>query len=212
MSRAGRGARSGYPARTGIFASRAEIKGVERLRASVAVAALVGTLTGVPLAAATGTDPAANGARAVITAQPGLDAQIVSRLNAIRVDHGLRRLTPAPGLAAAARLHSRQMALSGRFQHESLDGSAFWKRIRRVYGAAGFRTWTVGENLLWWSPTATAADVASGWLDSPPHRQNLLNPSWCEIGVSAVHDTAAPGDFEGLETTIVTADFGCRRR
>jgi uncharacterized protein YkwD len=185
---------------------------VGRLRASIAVAALVGTLVGVPIAAATATSPAATGARAAITAQPNLDVQILARLNAIRIGHGLRRLTLAPGLMAAARLHSRQMAVSGRFQHESPDGSAFWKRIRRFYGAGGFHAWTVGENLLWWSPAATAADVASGWLDSPPHRQILLDPSWCELGVSAVHDTAAPGDFEGLEATIVTADFGCRHR
>jgi uncharacterized protein YkwD len=48
------------------------------------------------------------------------------------------------------------------------------------------------------------------WLNSPPHRKNLLTPGWREIGLSAVHVAAAPGVFEGRETTIVTADFGTR--
>ena len=40
----------------------------------------------------------------------------------------------------------------------------------------------------------------------------LLDPSWREVGVSAVQDSAAPGDFQGLQATIVTADFGVRSR
>jgi hypothetical protein len=30
------------------------------------------------------------------------------------------------------------------------------------------------------------------------------------VGVAAMHDTAAPGDFGDQEATIVTADFGVR--
>ena len=185
---------------------------MERLRASAALVALVGALAGVPVAAATTMSPSGRNARAVITVQPGFDTQILVRLNAVRAQHGLPRLGPAPALAAAARLHSRQMALSGLFRHESPDGSPFSKRIKQYYGNVGFRAWRIGETLLWWSPTATADDVVSGWLNSPPHRMILLDRSFCEVGVSAVQDTAAPGDFHGLEATIVTADFGCRSR
>ena len=48
------------------------------------------------------------------------------------------------------------------------------------------------------------------WLDSPEHRKNLENPSWREIGVSAVHVAQAPGVYHGQEVTIVTTDFGVR--
>ena len=49
------------------------------------------------------------------------------------------------------------------------------------------------------------------WLNSPEHKANLLTARWREIGVSAVHVTAAPGAFHGLDVTIVTTDFGVRR-
>jgi hypothetical protein len=35
---------------------------------------------------------------------------------------------------------------------------------------------------------------------------------WHELGISAIHDPAAPGRYRGLEVTIVTADFGVRTR
>ena len=48
-------------------------------------------------------------------------------------------------------------------------------------------------------------------MKSPEHRANLLSAKWREIGLSAVHVQAAPGTFDGLDVTIVTADFGVRR-
>ena len=50
------------------------------------------------------------------------------------------------------------------------------------------------------------------WLASPPHRANLLDPHWREVGLSAVHATSAPGVYGGEAATIVTADFGVRSR
>jgi Uncharacterized protein with SCP/PR1 domains len=44
------------------------------------------------------------------------------------------------------------MAAKGYFEHESADGTAFWKRIQHWYGSSGFGFWSVGENLLWSSP------------------------------------------------------------
>jgi uncharacterized protein YkwD len=49
------------------------------------------------------------------------------------------------------------------------------------------------------------------WMKSPGHRENILTARWREIGLSAVHATAAPGTFRGLDVTIVTTDFGVRR-
>jgi hypothetical protein len=39
----------------------------------------------------------------------------------------------------------------------------------------------------------------------------MLTARWRDIGLSAVHLTAAPGTYGGREVTIVTADFGVRR-
>lgn len=167
----------------------------------------------VLVATAVAVSPAgASGAHGVVTSAPGLARSVVAELNRVRQEHGLRPLQPSPGLAAAARAHSREMVSSGRFEHESPDGTAFWKRIGRFYGAAGFRTWQVGENLIWSPGTLTAAAVVKGWLDSPPHRRIMLDPAYREIGVAAVRDTRAPADFRDSDATIVTADFGARVR
>ena len=49
------------------------------------------------------------------------------------------------------------------------------------------------------------------WLNSPPHRENLLNPRWREIGLGGVRALGAPGIYTGYDVTILTADFGYRR-
>jgi uncharacterized protein YkwD len=103
------------------------------------------------------------------------------------------------------------MADQGYFQHESADGSAFWKRLQRFYPSSPWRYWSVGENLLWSSPDVDASGALQMWLNSPEHKANLLTARWREIGVSAVHVAAAPGTFRGLDVTIVTTDFGVRR-
>jgi uncharacterized protein YkwD len=65
--------------------------------------------------------------------------------------------------------------------------------------------------LLWSDANITATDAVAMWMQSPEHRANLLSRTWREIGISAVHFDAAPGEYGGESVTIVTADFGSRR-
>jgi uncharacterized protein YkwD len=139
-----------------------------------------------------------------------LTAQVLGAVNQVRAQHGLVPLKLSRSLSTAALQHAGEMARDGYFSHDSKDGSAFWKRVQRYYGSAGFGLWSVGENLLWSSPDVDAAGALKMWMASPEHRANLLTPRWREIGLAAVHQTAAPGAFHGLDVTIVAADFGVR--
>jgi uncharacterized protein YkwD len=139
-----------------------------------------------------------------------LEANVLVAINAIRAQHHLRALRLSSPLELAARAHSEQMAADGYFAHESADGSAFWRRVQSFYRSSPWRVWSVGENLLWSSPDVDARRALELWLASPEHRKNLLNPSWREIGVSAVHVTHARGVFHGSDVTVVTTDFGVR--
>ncbi|MFL5953534.1 MAG: CAP domain-containing protein [Gaiellaceae bacterium] len=141
----------------------------------------------------------------------GLESGVLQQLNKIRAQHGLIPLKLNARLTAAATQHSREMGADGYFEHNSVDGTAFWKRIGHWYASSGFGYWSVGENLLWSSPEVEAAGALQLWMNSPEHRANILTPRWREIGVSAVHLQAAPGTYRGLEVTIVTTDFGVRR-
>jgi uncharacterized protein YkwD len=146
-------------------------------------------------------------ARANVKLQSG----ILQELNALRMSHHLHTITLSPSLTTAAAAHTKDMAAHGYFAHESQNGAEFWKRVKQYYGSTGYGYWSVGENLLWSSPDVDPARAIKLWLASPEHRKNMLNPRWREIGISAVHVSAAPGVYGDHEVTIVTTDFGVRR-
>ena len=140
-----------------------------------------------------------------------LEAGVLQQLNAVRADHGLAPLRANTRLTAAATQHSREMASDGYFDHSSHDGTSFSTRIAHWYPVAGFRSWSVGENLLWWSPSVGPSGAVAAWMHSPGHRANILNPGWRDIGIGVVRSTSAGGTYRGLPVTIITTDFGVRR-
>jgi uncharacterized protein YkwD len=172
----------------------------------IALVALVAALVGVSAAQAAPTQP-----RHPASSLNSLEQGVLGAINTFRRQNHLMPLRLSSTLTTAAREHSQQMASQGYFAHESADGSAFWKRIQRFYPSGSMRYWSVGENLLWSSPDVDANGALKMWLASPEHRANLMTARWREIGVSAVHATAAPGTYKGLDVTIVTTDFGVRQ-
>ena len=140
-----------------------------------------------------------------------LENTVIERMNKVRRAHGLRPLRLNSRLRAAALFHSNDMGRRGYFEHDSLSGTVFWRRIERFYPSRGFRSWTVGENLLWGSGTYGAAFAVREWMNSAAHRENLLSREWREVGIGAAHFTSAPGEYRGRPVTIMTADFGARR-
>jgi uncharacterized protein YkwD len=144
-------------------------------------------------------------------ARNGLEAGVLAQINTVRRQHGQAPLRLSPQLRAAANVHSTSMATGGFFSHESADGTLFWKRVARFYPQGSRRFWSVGENLLWSSPDVDPAGAVRMWMNSPPHRVNLLNPRWREVGLSAVHVDVGPGVFGSDPVTVLTADFGVRR-
>jgi len=140
-----------------------------------------------------------------------LNTQVSREVNRIRAQHGLKPLARSSALTRAAATHSLSMATDGYFAHESANGSAFWQRIKLYYSVSGHRYWAVGENLVWASPGLTAKRAVKMWMNSSPHRANLLSSKWREIGLSAVYSSSAPGPYQDRAATIVTADFGVRR-
>jgi uncharacterized protein YkwD len=140
-----------------------------------------------------------------------LEVGLLGKINALRAGRGLARLRLNERLGAAALEHSRQMARRGFFSHRSADGSSFATRVRRYYGPAGYEYWSIGENLIWSSSAIAPAAAVESWMQSPGHRTVLLDAHWRELGISAVHVDSAPGVYQGMDVTIVTADFGVRR-
>jgi uncharacterized protein YkwD len=145
------------------------------------------------------------------TSMAGLESGLLQQLNAVRADHGLPALRANAKLAAAADQHSREMADDGYFDHNSVDGTSFSSRIAKWYPLGGFHSWLVGENLLWSSPTVDPSGAVAMWMRSAPHRANILNRNFRDIGIGAVYSTSARGAYTHVPVTIVTTDFGVRR-
>jgi uncharacterized protein YkwD len=156
--------------------------------------------------------PGSAKSRGRMTPATQLQAALLTQINSFRASHGLTRLRVSPALTTAAKGHSTQMARLGYFSHNSAGGASFSRRVAQFYPARGFRSWSVGENLVWGGPDIGAVRAFRLWLSSPPHRANLLTARWREIGLGAVHSTSAPGVYGGRPATIVTADFGARSR
>jgi len=181
------------------------VRGAQARCAAALVAALAALA--LPVVATPSSGHAQTHGRALSTLESG----VLEQLNLIRRRHGLLPVRLSASLTAAATAHSREMASAGYFEHESRDGTAFWKRIGHWYGSNGYGVWSVGENLLWSSPDVQPAGALRLWMNSPEHRANILTAKWREIGVSAVHELGAPGTYNGLTVTIITTDFGVRR-
>lgn len=170
------------------------------------------TLLGLLLLAAFAPSPGSATSRGTTGPVAQVQTALLAQINGFRAAHGLVPLKINGALVGAADRHSAQMARLGFFSHNSANGQSFSQRIAQAYSPRGFRSWTVGENLVWGGPDIGAARAFRLWLASAPHRANLLNPRWREIGLGAVHSTSAPGVYGGGAATIVTADFGARSR
>ncbi len=100
-------------------------------------------------------------------------------------------------LEVSAVRHARDMAANNYFSHTSLDGRTMQDRIRMAgYTFKGFKSYQVGENIAW--GPQTIAQVMDGWLKSPGHCKNLMNPGFKEVGIGE-DDTYWVQDFGGRE-------------
>lgn len=177
------------------------VNGARALRLAIAVAALLAT--GLLAASALATSSSE-------TSLHTLNHQVLAAVNRFRAAHGLHALRESSALDRSARQHSLEMGRRGYFSHSSANGTVFWQRIRRYYGAGHFSYWSVGENLLWASPRVTSSRAMRIWIGSPEHLANLLTPRWRQLGVAAVRVLHAPGIYHGMRVTIITTDFGVR--
>lgn len=121
-------------------------------------------------------------------------------VNWARVQEGRRGLTQRRSLERAAALKGRVVAACGQFTHTPC-GTDLDSQVRKT----GYRFTLFGENLYAgpWG-RVSARQVVGAWLESPPHRANLLSPEYRELGV-------APARAEGLlgsgESVLWTAAF-----
>ena len=144
------------------------------------------------------------------TQLPTLEQNLRQEINAVRAEYGLRPLGPSHALTKAAESYTRTMLRKGFFDHNSPNGVTLAQRLKSRYSPAGYARWSVGENLLSASAKIGAKRAVELWLNSPSHRENLLSPTFKQMGIAAVHQQSAPGVFGGGEALVITLDLGAR--
>lgn len=102
-----------------------------------------------------------------------------------------------PFLIAAAQAKANDMAAKGYFAHTSPDGKSPWY----WFGQAGYNFTYAGENLA--VNFSDSGDVTTAWMNSPLHRENILNSNFTEIGIAT-----AQGIYNGHEAIYVVQLFG----
>ncbi|MFF5966602.1 CAP domain-containing protein [Streptomyces collinus] len=107
----------------------------------------------------------------------GTAAAVVDLTNRERAGAGLPPLAADPLLTTAAQAHSADMVARAFYAHTAPDGSRPWDRA----AAAGSTRRAIGENIA--CGQRSPADVVEGWMNSPGHRANILNPGFTHIGI-----------------------------
>jgi uncharacterized protein YkwD len=106
---------------------------------------------------------------------------------------------PAPPLVhesrlrCAARAHSADMSERAYFDHTNPDGEDPFDRLAK----AGYAFLQAGENIAGGPNTAQGA--VEGWLASPGHCANMLDPGYTQIGVG-FYEGAGPYTFYWTQT------------
>jgi uncharacterized protein YkwD len=103
--------------------------------------------------------------------------ELLRLVNVERRRVNAKPLVLSPQLTAAAQRHSQDMAANRRMSHTGSDGSTMRSRIDDTQ----YRWSTIGENVAMGQPNAAA--VMAAWVNSPGHRQNILNPAFTELGI-----------------------------
>jgi uncharacterized protein YkwD len=117
--------------------------------------------------------------------------QLVNEARARGARCGGQAFAPAPPLTLSGALggvalgHATDMAVHDYFEHRDLSGHSPADRVRAV----GYHEKLVGENIAYGAQSVEEA--VQGWLDSPGHCQNIMDPRFAEMGIALATGRAA---------------------
>ena len=130
---------------------------------------------------------------ALSPAQATRALQLVNDVRARGVHCGDELFGPAPPvtlsgtLAGVALGHASDMAEKNYFEHVDPAGKSPADRVRAV----GYSEKLVGENIAFGPKSVD--EVVQGWLDSPGHCENIMDPRFAEMGLGLAAGRAKRG-------------------
>jgi hypothetical protein len=128
--------------------------------------------------------------------------KIFNLTNEIRHQYGLSPVEENSLLNQAARYKAEDMLKNSYFNHYSPAGISPWYWIKM----SGYDYYYAGENLA--MNFLDSEEVVNGWLNSPLHKENLLNANYQDMGIAVIS-----GDLnnEGINRILVVQLFGATK-
>lgn len=150
-----------------------------------------------------------------------IEVLIHERVNDVRGNHSMPLIEHDPALRAIASGYSEQMATNGFFDHESPTGQTVEDR----YDAAGYdcrvntddgfvggaeniyytyaftEVATENSSAYYETESEIANAIVEGWLNSPPHREIILEEYWQNEGIGVYIVDNPTGDGEKVYVT-----------
>jgi len=134
----------------------------------------------------TPTSHASSSAAASRSARPQAGApetQLLEAANRDRAAAGLPPLQWDMSLAAVAHQHAQRMAQTNTLSHQLAGELPLQQRATQ----AGARFSLIAENV---AEGPSASNLHQQWMNSPPHRANLLDPELNAVGIAVVQNGA----------------------
>lgn len=122
---------------------------------------------------------------------------LIEQTNIERLKSHINSVTVNEKLTLSAQMKANDMAARGYFSHNTPDGETPWVWFER----SGYIYQNAGENLA--VNFIESKDVTQAWMNSPTHRDNLLNQKFKEIGIAT-----ANGKYKGRDAIFVVQHFG----
>lgn len=124
---------------------------------------------------------------------------LIGLTNKERRARGLNELTKNGDLIRAAVAKGNDMFANQYWSHFGPAGQTPWQFIL----GSGYNYVYAGENLA--KDFSTSLEAHLAWMNSPTHRENILNANFKDVGIAVVS-----GKLNGKSTTIVVELFGAR--
>ena len=109
------------------------------------------------------------------------ESMLLRAANRDRAAAGLKPLQWDPALAAAARQHAQRMVHMNTLSHQFPGEPPMQDRARQ----AGARFSLIAENV---AEGTNVPGLHTQWMNSPPHRANLLDPGLNAVGIAVVQN------------------------
>ena len=114
---------------------------------------------------------------------------------------GLQALRWDDALAAAARRHAERMEREPELSHQYPGEPPLAQRAAQ----AGARFAVIAENV---AVGPTAAEIHDGWMHSPGHRKNILDPELTAVGIVAIRGSGGLFAVQDFSRQVASLTLG----